>query len=140
MRSAVWRRIRTRFSRHLAAVLALRGVDVRAIGAAASGWRSTACAAPVGRDAGAARAPRVPSARSTPERTDCFPVRPSRCGNLKALGALVRRKKAISGSQSTGRRWLAIVDEKGRPIGEDYTARICQFRASWGRRTGTGDG
>jgi phosphomannomutase len=42
--------------------------------------------------------------------------------NLKALGALVRRKKAdigIAVDPDVDR--LAIVDEKGRPIGEDYT-------------------
>jgi len=41
---------------------------------------------------------------------------------LKALGALVRRKKAdigIAVDPDVDR--LAIVDEKGRPIGEDYT-------------------
>src|SRR5258706_328440 len=42
--------------------------------------------------------------------------------NLKALGALVRRKKAeigIAVDPDVDR--LAIVDERGRPIGEDYT-------------------
>src|SRR5204862_901544 len=42
--------------------------------------------------------------------------------NVKALGALVRRKKAdvgIAVDPDVDR--LAIVDEKGRPIGEDYT-------------------
>src|SRR6266576_1538539 len=42
--------------------------------------------------------------------------------NLKSLGALVRRKKAdigIAVDPDVDR--LAIVDEKGRPIGEDYT-------------------
>jgi phosphomannomutase len=42
--------------------------------------------------------------------------------NLKALGALVRRSKAdvgIAVDPDVDR--LAIVDEKGRPIGEDYT-------------------
>jgi phosphomannomutase len=56
--------------------------------------------------------------------------------NLKALGALVRRKKAeigIAVDPDVDR--LAIVDEKGRPIGEDYTLAFA-IRAVLGRSDG----
>ena len=56
--------------------------------------------------------------------------------NLKALGALVRRKKAdigIAVDPDVDR--LAIVDERGNPIGEDYTLAFA-MRAV----LGTGDG
>src|SRR6266576_2427404 len=56
--------------------------------------------------------------------------------NLQALGALVRRKKAdigIAVDPDVDR--LAIVDEKGRPIGEDYTLAFA-IRAVLGRSDG----
>src|SRR6267378_2589343 len=56
--------------------------------------------------------------------------------NLKALAALVRRKKAdigIAVDPDVDR--LAIVDEKGRPIGEDYTLAFA-IRAVLGRSDG----
>jgi phosphomannomutase len=59
--------------------------------------------------------------------------------NLKALGALVRRKKAdigIAVDPDVDR--LAIVDEQGQPIGEDYTLAFA-IRAVLGKRA-TGNG
>src|SRR5205809_3016628 len=111
-------------SRHLAAVLALRGVDVRAIRR-----RRFRVALDTVRGAGGAVMPELL------ERLGCrvsainletdglFPRPPEPVPeNLKALGALVRRNKAdigIAVDPDVDR--LAIVDEKGRPIGEDYT-------------------
>jgi len=111
-------------SRHLAAVLALRGADVRAIRR-----RRFRVALDTVRGAGGALMPELL------ERLGCrvtginlatdglFPRPPEPVPeNLKALGALVRRKKAdigIAVDPDVDR--LAIVDEKGRPIGEDYT-------------------
>src|SRR3989442_314195 len=111
-------------SRHLAAVLALRGVDVRAIRR-----RRFRVALDTVRGAGGAVMPELF------ERLGCrvsainletdglFPRPPEPVPeNLKALGALVRRNKAdigIAVDPDVDR--LAIVDEKGRPIGEDYT-------------------
>src|SRR5438874_4279496 len=111
-------------SRHLAAVLALRGVDVRAIRR-----RRFRVALDTVRGAGGALMPELL------ERLGCrvsgvnletdglFPRPPEPVPeNLKALGALVRRTKAdigIAVDPDVDR--LAIVDEKGRPIGEDYT-------------------
>ncbi|MFN2570959.1 MAG: phosphoglucosamine mutase, partial [Gemmatimonadales bacterium] len=54
--------------------------------------------------------------------------------NLKALGALVRRSKAdvgIAVDPDVDR--LAVVDERGRPIGEDYTLAFA-IRAVLGKR------
>src|SRR6266702_6278385 len=111
-------------SRHLGAVLALRGVDVRAIRR-----RRFRVALDTVRGAGGALMPELL------ERLGCrvsainletdglFPRPPEPVPeNLKALGALVRRKKAdigIAVDPDVDR--LAIVDEKGNPIGEDYT-------------------
>jgi len=111
-------------SRHLAAVLALRGVDVRAIRR-----RRFRVALDTVRGAGGAVMPELF------ERLGCrvsainletdglFPRPPEPVPeNLKALGALVRRSKAdigIAVDPDVDR--LAIVDERGRPIGEDYT-------------------
>ena len=54
--------------------------------------------------------------------------------NLKALGALVRRKKADLGmAVDPDVDRLAIVDEQGRPIGEDYTLAFA-IRAVLGQR------
>src|SRR6266568_4969899 len=111
-------------SRHLGAVLALRGVDVRAIRR-----RRFRVALDTVRGAGGALMPELL------ERLGCrvsainletdglFPRPPEPVPeNLKALGALVRRKKAdigIAVDPDVDR--LAIVDENGRAIGEDYT-------------------
>src|SRR5712664_404349 len=111
-------------SRHLAAVLALRRVDVRAIRR-----RRFRVALDTVRGAGGALMPELF------ERLGCrvsainletdglFPRPPEPVPeNLKALAALVRRSKAdigIAVDPDVDR--LAIVDEKGRPIGEDYT-------------------
>ena len=107
-------------SRHLAAVLALRGVDVRAI--RRRKFR-------IVRGAGGALMPELFErlgcrvAAINLETDGLFPRPPEPVPeNLKALGALVRRKKAdigIAVDPDVDR--LAIVDEKGRPIGEDYT-------------------
>ena len=111
-------------SRHLAAVLALRAVDVRRIRR-----RRLRVALDTVRGAGGTIMPELF------ERLGCrvvainlqtdglFPRSPEPLPeNLKALGALVRRTKAdvgIAVDPDVDR--LAIVDEKGRPIGEDYT-------------------
>jgi phosphomannomutase len=111
-------------SRHLAAVLALRGVDVRAIRR-----RRFRVALDTVRGAGGALMPELLerlACRVTAinlETDGLFPRPPEPVPeNLKALGALVRRKQAdigIAVDPDVDR--LAIVDEKGRPIGEDYT-------------------
>jgi phosphomannomutase len=111
-------------SRHLAAVLSLRGVDVRAIRR-----RRFRVALDTVRGAGGAVMPQLLErlgCRVTAinlETDGLFPRPPEPVPeNLKALGALVRRKKAdigIAVDPDVDR--LAIVDEKGRPIGEDYT-------------------
>ena len=111
-------------SRHLAAVLALRGVDVRAIRR-----RRFRVALDTVRGAGGTVMPdllerlgcRVTAINL--ETDGLFPRPPEPVPeNLKALGALVRRTKAdvgIAVDPDVDR--LAIVDEKGRAIGEDYT-------------------
>src|SRR5213596_2459928 len=111
-------------ARHLAAVLSLRGVDVRAIRR-----RPFRVALDTVRGAGGALMPELLErlgCRVTAinlETDGLFPRPPEPVPeNLKALGALVRRKKAdigIAVDPDVDR--LAIVDEKGRPIGEDYT-------------------
>ncbi len=111
-------------SRHLAAVLALRGVAVRAIRR-----RRFRVALDTVRGAGGAVMPELLErlgCRVTAinlETDGLFPRPPEPVPeNLKSLGALVRRKKAdigIAVDPDVDR--LAIVDEKGRPIGEDYT-------------------
>jgi len=111
-------------SRHLAAVLALRGVAVRAIRR-----RRFRVALDTVRGAGGAVMPELLErlgCRVTAinlETDGLFPRPPEPVPeNLKALGVLVRRKKAdigIAVDPDVDR--LAIVDEKGRPIGEDYT-------------------
>ena len=132
-------------SRHLAAVLALRGVDVRAIRK-----RRFHVALDTVRGAGGAIMPALLEqlgCRVTAinlETDGLFPRPPEPVPeNLKALGALVRRKKAdigIAVDPDVDR--LAIVDERGRPIGEDYTLAFA-VRAVLGRRNGkreTGNG
>jgi phosphomannomutase len=111
-------------ARHLAAVLALRGVDVRAIRR-----RKFRVALDTVRGAGGALMPELLErlgCRVTAinlETDGLFPRPPEPIPeNLKALGALVRRKQAdigIAVDPDVDR--LAIVDEKGRAIGEDYT-------------------
>jgi phosphomannomutase len=123
-------------SRHLAAVLALRGVEVRDIRR-----RKFRVALDTVRGAGGAVMPELL------ERLGCrvvainletdglFPRPPEPVPeNLKALGALVRRKKAdvgIAVDPDVDR--LAIVDEQGRAIGEDYTLALA-IRAVLGTR------
>src|SRR6266550_1673233 len=125
-------------SRHLAAVLALRGVDVRAIRR-----RRFRVALDTVRGAGGALMPELLErlgCRVTAinlETDGLFPRPPEPVPeNLKALGALVRRKKAdigIAVDPDVDR--LAIVDEKGRPIGEDYTLAFA-IRTVLGKRDG----
>ena len=125
-------------SRHLAAVLALRGVDVRAIRR-----RRFRVALDTVRGAGGALMPELLErlgCRVTAinlETDGLFPRPPEPVPeNLKALGALVRRKKAdigIAVDPDVDR--LAIVDERGRPIGEDYTLAFA-IRAVLGRSDG----
>src|SRR6266566_5233745 len=107
-------------ARHLARVLALRGVDVKAIRR-----RRFRVALDTVRGAGGAVMPELLErlgCRVNPInlKTDgLFPRPPEPVPeNLKALGALVRRKKADIGIAVDR---LAIVDENGRAIGEDYT-------------------
>ncbi len=122
-------------ARHLDAVLALRGVDVRAIRR-----RRFRVALDTVRGAGGAVMPELLErlgcrvAAINLETDGLFPRPPEPVPeNLKALGALVRRKKAdigIAVDPDVDR--LAIVDEKGRPIGEDYTLAFA-IRAVLGR-------
>src|SRR6266850_409073 len=125
-------------SRHLAAVLALRGVDVRAIRR-----RKFRVALDTVRGAGGAVMPELLErlgcrvAAINLETDGLFPRPPEPVPeNLKALAALVRRKKAdigIAVDPDVDR--LAIVDEKGRPIGEDYTLAFA-IRAVLGKWDG----
>jgi len=111
-------------SRHLAAVLALRGIDVRAIRK-----RRFRVALDTVRGAGGAVMPELLErlgCRVTAinlETDGLFPRPPEPVPeNLKALSALVRRTKAdvgIAVDPDVDR--LAIVDERGQTIGEDYT-------------------
>jgi phosphomannomutase len=125
-------------SRHLAAVLALPGLDVKAIKR-----RRFHVALDTVRGAGGAVMPELLKrlgCRVTAinlETDGLFPRPPEPVPeNLKALGALVRRSKAdvgIAVDPDVDR--LAIVDEKGRPIGEDYTLAFA-IRAVLGKRDG----
>src|SRR5213593_449593 len=111
-------------SRHLAAVLALRGVAVRAIRR-----RRFRVALDTVRGAGGALMPELLErlgCRVTAinlETDGLFPRPPEPVPeNLKALSVLVRRTKAdvgIAVDPDVDR--LAIVDERGQTIGEDYT-------------------
>src|SRR5438445_1377119 len=128
--------------RHLAAVLVLRGVDVRAIRR-----RRFRVALDTVRGAGGAVMPELLErlgcrvAAINLETDGLFPRPPEPVPeNLKALGALVRRNKAdigIAVDPDVDR--LAIVDEKGRPIGEDYTLAFA-IRAVLGRSDGRSAG
>src|SRR5437762_5351048 len=125
-------------SRHLAAVLALPAVDVRAIKR-----RRFRVALDTVRGAGGTLMPELL------ERLGCrvtvinletdglFPRPPEPVPeNLKAVGALVRRSKAdvgIAVDPDVDR--LAIGDEKRRPIGEDYSLAFA-IRAASGRPGG----
>ncbi|HTI06751.1 MAG TPA: phosphoglucosamine mutase [Gemmatimonadales bacterium] len=125
-------------ARHLAAVLALKTVDVRTIRR-----RRFRVALDTVRGAGGAVMPELLErlgCRVTAinlETDGLFPRPPEPVPeNLKALGALVRRTKAdigIAVDPDVDR--LAIVDEKGRPIGEDYTLAFA-VRAVLGRADG----
>ena len=125
-------------SRHLAAVLALRKVDVGAIKR-----RRFHVALDTVRGAGGALMPELLKrlgcrVTAINLQTDGrFPRSPEPVPeNLKALGALVRRSKAdvgIAVDPDVDR--LAIVDERGRPIGEDYTLAFA-IRAVLGTRDG----
>jgi len=111
-------------ARHLAAVLALRAVDLRKIRR-----RRFRVALDTVRGAGGAVMPQLLErlgCRVTAinlETDGLFPRPPEPVPeNLRDLGALVRRRKAdigIAVDPDVDR--LAIVDEQGRPIGEDYT-------------------
>lgn len=128
-------------SRHLAAVLALPGLDVKAIKR-----RRLHVALDAVRGAGGAVMPELLKrlgCRVTAinlETDGLFPRPPEPVPeNLKSLGALVRRSKAdvgIAVDPDVDR--LAIVDERGRPIGEDYTLAFA-VRAVLGKRA-TGNG
>src|SRR6266550_6610475 len=125
-------------SRHLAAVLALRGVDVRGIRR-----RRFRVALDCVRGAGGAVMPELLErlgcrvAAINTQTDGLFPRPPEPVPeNLKALGALVHRKQAdigIAVDPDVDR--LAIVDEQGRPIGEDYTLAFA-IRAVLGKRDG----
>ncbi|HET9383652.1 MAG TPA: phosphoglucosamine mutase [Gemmatimonadales bacterium] len=125
-------------SRHLAAVLALPGLDVKAIKR-----RRFHVALDTVRGAGGAVMPELLErlgCRVTAinlETDGLFPRPPEPVPeNLKALGALMRRSKAdvgIAVDPDVDR--LAIVDEKGRAIGEDYTLAFA-IRAVLGKRDG----
>lgn len=111
-------------SRHLAAVLALPAVKVAAIRR-----RRFRVALDTVRGAGGAAMPELLErlgcrvAAINLETDGLFPRPPEPVPeNLKALGALVRKHRAdigIAVDPDVDR--LAIVDEKGRAIGEDYT-------------------
>src|SRR5436309_1004661 len=111
-------------ARHLAAVSALRAVDVKAIRR-----RRFRVALDTVRGAGGAVMPELLKrlgcrvSAINLETDGLFPRPPEPVPeNLKALGALVRRTNAdigIAVDPDVDR--LAIVDEQGRPIGEDYT-------------------
>src|SRR2546423_11406898 len=125
-------------SRHLAAVLALPAVDVRAIKR-----RRFRVALDTVRGAGGTVMPELLErlgCRVTAinlETDGLFPRPPEPVPeNLKAVGALVRRSKAdvgIAVDPDVDR--LAIVDEKGRPIDEDYTLAFA-IKAVFGRPGG----
>src|SRR5216110_3813029 len=128
-------------ARHLARVLALRAVDVKGIRR-----RRFRVALDTVRGAGGAVMPELLErlgCRVTAinvETDGLFPRPPEPVPeNLKALGALVHRKQAdigIAVDPDVDR--LAIVDQRGRPIGEDYTLAFA-IRAVLGKRA-TGHG
>ena len=122
--------------RHLAAVLALPGIGLQAIRR-----RRFRVALDTVRGAGGIVMPALLArlgcrvAAINLETDGLFPRAPEPIPeNLKALSALVRRTKAdigIAVDPDVDR--LAIVDERGRPIGEDYTLAFA-IRAVLGRK------
>jgi phosphomannomutase len=125
-------------SRHLAAVLALPAVNVAAIRR-----QRFRVALDTVRGAGGAAMPQLLErlgCRVTAinlETDGLFPRAPEPVPeNLKALGALVRKHRADIGmAVDPDVDRLAIVDEKGRAIGEDYTLAFA-IRAVLGKREG----
>jgi len=125
--------------RHLEALLALRGLDVKAIRR-----RRFRVALDTVRGAGGVVMPELL------ERLGCrvaainlqtdgyFPRPPEPLPeHLKPLGALVRKHKAdvgIAVDPDVDR--LAVVDERGRPIGEDYTLAFAVRAVLGGRAVG----
>ena len=124
--------------RHLAAVLRLKAVDVRGIRR-----RRFKVALDTVRGAGGAIMPellkrlgcRVAGLNLDPDGR--FPRPPEPLPeHLKALGKVVRRSKADVGfAVDPDVDRLAIVDERGRPIGEDYTLAFA-VRAVLGKGRG----
>jgi len=122
--------------RHLKALLAMRGLDVKAIRR-----RRFRVALDTVRGAGGVVMPELLErlgcrVRAIHLETDGhFPRPPEPLPeHLKALGALVRRHKAdvgIAVDPDVDR--LALVDERGRPIGEDYTLAFA-VRAVLGKK------
>ncbi|HEV8303405.1 MAG TPA: hypothetical protein VGQ25_00475, partial [Gemmatimonadales bacterium] len=124
--------------RHLDAVLALRALDVRAIRR-----RRFRVALDTVRGAGGAIMPALLErlgcrvAAINLETDGRFPRPPEPLPeHLKPLGALVRRHKAALGiAVDPDVDRLAVVDEQGRAIGEDYTLAFA-VRAVLGRPDG----
>ncbi len=122
--------------RHLDALLALRALDVKAIRR-----RRFRVALDTVRGAGGVVMPELLErlgcrvAAINLETDGLFPRPPEPLPeHLKALGALVRRHKAdvgIAVDPDVDR--LAVVDERGRPIGEDYTLAFA-VRAILGKK------
>ncbi|MGH7605959.1 MAG: phosphoglucosamine mutase [Gemmatimonadales bacterium] len=125
--------------RHLAAVLALPGLDVRAIRR-----RRFRVALDTVRGAGGIGMPELLDrlgcrvAAINLEADGRFPRPPEPIPeNLRALGRLVRRHQAdvgIAVDPDVDR--LALVDERGRPIGEDYTLAFAVRAVLGGRPDG----
>jgi len=125
--------------RHLKALLAMRGLDVKAIRR-----RRFRVALDTVRGAGGVVMPELLErlgcrvAAINVETDGHFPRPPEPLPeHLKPLGALVRRHKAdvgIAVDPDVDR--LAIVDERGRPIGEDYTLAFAVRAVLGGRAVG----
>ena len=125
--------------RHLQALLALRGLDVRAIRR-----RRFRVALDTVRGAGGVVMPELLErlgcrvAAINLETDGYFPRPPEPLPeHLKPLGALVRRHKAdvgIAVDPDVDR--LALVDERGRAIGEDYTLAFAVRAVLGGRAVG----
>ena len=125
--------------RHLKALLAMRGLDVKAIRR-----RRFRVALDTVRGAGGVVMPELLErlgcrvAAINLETDGHFPRPPEPLPeHLKPLGALVRRHKAdvgIAVDPDVDR--LAIVDERGRPIGEDYTLAFAVRAVLGGRAVG----
>jgi phosphomannomutase len=125
--------------RHLDALLGLRGIDVKAIRR-----RRFRVALDTVRGAGGVVMPELLErlgcrvAAINLETDGHFPRPPEPLPeHLKPLGALVRRHKAdvgIAVDPDVDR--LAVVDERGRPIGEDYTLAFAVRAVMGGRAVG----